>query len=144
LARQARDDMNAAQVLNGMGEMHREGGRPDQAIPFYEESIALFERLGRKWGVQMVMVNLAFACTASGDLERAAALIRQTLQMNRELGNRAGLGLSLLAAAGLVVKLGRAEVGSRILGAAESVVESTGGGAIGADLADIGRIKAEI
>jgi Tetratricopeptide repeat len=63
---------------------------------------------------------------AQGDAERAAAVLHESLALNRDLGNRGGIARSLAGLAWLAAMQGQAERAVRLLGQVEALGEATG------------------
>ena len=75
-------------------------GKLEEGILLLEQSLDLYRALGYKIGQANVLSTLA---TNSSDREHAAALAREGLQINRELGNLSGIADSLAPLARLTI-----------------------------------------
>ena len=71
--------------------------------------------------------NLGYIALHEGDTVRAESQFRESLVMFRQLGNQRGIAECLAALGGLKARQGRAKWGANMLGAAESLLKSTGG-----------------
>jgi non-specific serine/threonine protein kinase len=85
----------------------------------YEESLALLRELGVGRDVAGALHNLAHACLRLDEVERAAALFRESLLAQQALENASGLAECLLGFAALAVFTGLPGTGARLLAAAE-------------------------
>ena len=71
---------------------------PDRAVPLFEEALGLFRALKDQANTGMAVHNLGIAALDRGDLERAAALLREGLALFVEVGDRSGIAFGLGAA----------------------------------------------
>jgi predicted ATPase len=70
-------------------------GDHDRAVELYEESLALYERLGHRKGTSGPLRELGAAAYRRGDHEQAARLNERALVVAREFGSRFGAALAL-------------------------------------------------
>jgi tetratricopeptide (TPR) repeat protein len=70
-------------------------GDHDRAVELYEESLALYERLGHRKGTSGPLRELGAAAYRRGDHEQAARLNERALAVAREFGSRFGAALAL-------------------------------------------------
>ena len=61
----------------------------------HRESLSLYEGLGDKSGVALVLTYLGDVAREQGDEERAAVFYEDALAPNRELGNERGVARAL-------------------------------------------------
>jgi hypothetical protein len=87
-------------------------------------------RLGRELGDKSFIVNAfdghGMVALERGDLERAAALLGESLWMCREMGYVVGILSGLTGLASVAVATGATERAARLWGAAEGVCDATG------------------
>ena len=88
-------DASLAGTLGNLGTVVRDAGAPDAAHAFFDEAIAIAERLGHVWEVANVRSNKAIAFAYGGDLEWARGEFERTLEAQRSIGDRPGVGRSL-------------------------------------------------
>jgi DNA-binding SARP family transcriptional activator/tetratricopeptide (TPR) repeat protein len=107
VARRAGDPDGEAQALNDLAMTHYRLKRPDQAIAYSEQTVALRRRLGDRRGEGQALSNLGIHCHAAGQLDRALACYDQSLAVLRELGDRGSVGRVLGNLGGVYQDLGR-------------------------------------
>jgi DNA-binding SARP family transcriptional activator len=107
VARRAGDPHGEAQALNDLAMSHYRLKRPDQAIAYSEQTVALRRRLGDRRGEGQALSNLGVHCHAAGQLDRALACYDQSLAVLRELGDRGSIGRVLGNLGGVYQDLGR-------------------------------------
>jgi predicted ATPase/DNA-binding XRE family transcriptional regulator len=95
-------------------------GDLDEATSALEEALALFQRLGGVWGESVVVMNLAGAVRAEGDLLRAARLHADSLRLRRDAGLLSDAFNDLVGIAEIACVRGYLEPAARLLGAEES------------------------
>jgi hypothetical protein len=74
----------------------------------------------------LALCRLGMVAHAQGDDERAMALYGESLALRRELGDKHGLAECLEGLAGVAVAQRQLERAARLLGAAETLRETTG------------------
>jgi predicted ATPase len=114
-------------VLNNLGEVARTQGGYDLARTYYEECEGLLGTTGDRGDMARFVHSLGYIAQHEGDLERAESQFRESLKLFRRLGNRRGIAESLAGLAGLKARGGHSQWGTTLLGAAESLLQSTGG-----------------
>lgn len=100
MALAASDKHTEAHGLQVLGAMTTVQGKVEAGILLLEQSLDLYRALGYKIGQSNVLTSLA---TNSNNRERAAAFARESLQINRELGNLSGIAESLATLARLTL-----------------------------------------
>ena len=85
-----------ARLLSTIGYHLRLGGRLQEAVQAYAESLASFRRVGGHLDEQsMVLNSLAYACALQGKFVQARMLAHDALQMNEAIGYEYATGLTL-------------------------------------------------
>lgn len=84
-----------ARALNGAGVLASCQDAYEQAIRFFEESLALQRRLGDTGGIAAVLNNLGATAGYQGDHARAAAFYEESVALGRELGDHGVVARSL-------------------------------------------------
>jgi predicted ATPase len=77
-----------ARALNGLGNLAYTQGDLRVARGAFEESLAIWRRLGDRWGTASVFNNLAYVAYLQGDDTRAQALLDDCLLDARATGHR--------------------------------------------------------
>jgi predicted ATPase/DNA-binding SARP family transcriptional activator len=72
--------------------------RPDplEARQHYEQSVAMYERLGDRWGLARALDSLGWVVENLGRFAEAGDLCRRSLAIRRELGDRRGMADAML------------------------------------------------
>ncbi len=138
-ARQIDEDWTLSFVLNNLGEVARTQGQYDAAREYYEESEALLRRSGDKGDLARLVHSLGYIALHEGDYARAEAEFKESLTMFRQLGNKRGIAECLAGFAGLRARQGHALLGATMLGAAEALLQATGGAWWPADRGEVQR-----
>ncbi len=94
------DKQTEAHSLYLVGALTLFQGKLEEGILLLEQSLDLYQALGHKIGQANVLSTLA---TNSSNQERAAAFAKESLQINRELGNLSGIADSLATLARLTI-----------------------------------------
>jgi tetratricopeptide (TPR) repeat protein len=85
-----------AQSLLCLGDLQRADGRLDDARLNIEAARAIFEAIGRPYGLSRVYQYLGTIATASNDFPTAARFFEESLSRSRQIGNRQIEGLELM------------------------------------------------
>ncbi|RME48522.1 MAG: hypothetical protein D6796_06165 [Caldilineae bacterium] len=90
-------DKELARVLDIAGHTAYRMGQFSQAVACFEESLALYRRLGDGWGAAIALNALANAiCDGEADYDRAWPLYEESLALSRQLGDRNGEARALI------------------------------------------------
>ncbi len=96
LYRQVDDGEAIAEVLGSLGATLHDRGEYVQARDFFEQCLALHEKLGNRWGMAMAQSNLATnLIDCQLDLPRAQQLLEKSLAIRRTLGDKTGMAYTL-------------------------------------------------
>jgi predicted ATPase/DNA-binding SARP family transcriptional activator/DNA-binding CsgD family transcriptional regulator len=90
-------DVVAANFHNILGEVARFRGDHERATIVVEESLALHQEAGDKWGIIWSLGSLANISGDRGDDERAKQLYEEGLSLSRELGSAELLRIYLIS-----------------------------------------------
>ena len=129
-------------VLNNLGEVARTQGQYDLARTYYEECEALLGSTGDRGDMARFVHSLGYIAQHEGDFEAAESQFRESLKLFRRLGNRRGMAESLAGLAGIKARQGHHRWGTTMLGAAESLLLSTGGAWWPADRVEVEQNRA--
>jgi tetratricopeptide (TPR) repeat protein len=102
-------------------------GNPIEARKLYVESLTLYRELGDRLAEANTLRNLGHVAHRDGDAREAGRFYRQSLRIARDVGNKPNIALLLTALAGLVGSLDKPREAAQLLGAADALLESTGG-----------------
>ena len=91
-----------------------------------EESLTLFQQLGYRQGVAILLNDLGDIARAQGDYAGARALYKESLEFQRQLGNQRGVAYSLDGFAGVAHEQGQPSRAARLWGAAAARREARG------------------
>jgi CHAT domain-containing protein len=104
---------NIAQSLNEVGIGYRHLGRYTDAVRVYEEALEIYRPLGYDLGMAMVSHNMANIHTATGNVDRAAELLHESLRHSERLQHVQGMGLNHNALAALYLRAGNRSAARR-------------------------------
>jgi tetratricopeptide (TPR) repeat protein len=91
------DDIEAAEMLNNLGVIHRMQRDWDKAIAALEEAQAAFRRLGDRNREAQVLGNLGGLHASQGERKRAKECLQQAANLFADLGDEQRHGETLLA-----------------------------------------------
>lgn len=114
-------------TLNNLGEVARAQRQYELAGKYYEECLNLLNDTGDRGDVARFVHSLGYIAQHEEEFELAESQFRESLIMFRRLGNRRGIAECLAGLAGLKARQGKLQWGATLLGAAESLLLSTGG-----------------
>ena len=91
------NEVEAAEMVNNLGVIHRMQGRWDEAIADLEEARGAFVRLGDRDREAQTLGNLGGLHASKGEREKARECLRQAADIFAELGDTQRQGETLLA-----------------------------------------------
>jgi predicted ATPase len=141
LARTLNEPWILSFALNNLGEVARVLGDYDRARGYYQECQQLLGSTGDRGDMARFVHSLAYLAQHEADLDGAEAQFRESLLMFRRLGNRRGMAECLAGLAGVQARQRQLTWGATMLGAAESVLHSTGGAWWPADRVEVERTR---
>jgi hypothetical protein len=103
-------------------------GLHEQAIAGYQDSQVLARSAGLKHEIAMALQGLGHAALVENDRPRADSLLRESLDLFRELGDKPCGSATLELCACLAAREGRALVAAQWFGIAETTREAMGRG----------------
>jgi predicted ATPase/class 3 adenylate cyclase len=112
--------MAHAMVAYLEGDLETEG-------PLLDKARATYRAVGDLWGIGVTSGQLAGHALRVGDYDRARTATLEALEVAVTLGNSYGIAVSLEGTAVRAIRMGRAEVGIRLAGAADRLKEEAGG-----------------
>lgn len=111
-----------ATTLANLGNLVSRQQDQTAAQALQEESMAIMQELGNRWGIAQALSNLADIACRQGDYASAQSLCRQCLLIRQELGDQRDLAFSLEAFAELAAP-SQPRRAARLLGAANVLRE---------------------
>ncbi len=127
LARKLDENWILSFVINNLGEVARVQGQYDLARRYYQDCQNLLSETGDNGDMARFVHSLGYIAQHEGDTVKAESLFRESLVMFRRLGNRRGIAECIAGLAGLTAGQGDCKRGAVMLGAAEGLLQSTGG-----------------
>jgi non-specific serine/threonine protein kinase len=143
-ARAAGDQPLAALALNFVGNGLYLQGDWTGARPVFEQAREGFQAIGNPHGVAVVTIQIGLCALEAGDQHEARSLIREGLQLARELHFRWGELYGLDGAALLAARTGNWEVAATLLGATELPREASPAPQLGVREAGIAAVTAAL
>ena len=110
--------------MRGYAAVH--AGDYDRASASFEESIFLLRQTGEKWGLGILLGDLAGLRLLQGRYADARALGREAIFLCEELGDRRGVAWSLATLATAEAAEGRSDRAARLWGASAGALEALG------------------
>ena len=84
-----------ALILLSMGTSYRLLNKPEEALHNYQESIAINEKIGQKWGISAALNEMADVQATGGKPDAALASYNKSLVLLREIGMKGGIADTL-------------------------------------------------
>jgi tetratricopeptide (TPR) repeat protein len=109
-----------------MGLMTYEEGDYATARSLLEESISLHKELGDKFNLAIRINNLGNVALMQGDYSGARSMHAKALALRQDLGDKWGVAVCLVGIGGAAVAEGDVERGTRLLGAAQALLDTIG------------------
>lgn len=144
LFREIDDWSGMATAFNGLGEIARVNGHDEQARRNYEAAVAVAEQTGNIRRKYISLANLSYIAQHENDHVRAIALIRQKLELAREMKNHNDIATAILTLSGSLAAVGEPERAARLLGAAETTLSRIGAHIETTDKPEYERINREV
>jgi DNA-binding CsgD family transcriptional regulator len=113
-------------LLEHLGFLARQQGDLTRSAALMQEGLAWSERIGNEWTAEFISGNLASVRREQGDLPGAIALYREGLRRNLAQGDRRNFAGILVGLAVAMLETGRLQVGARLVGAVEAVLDADG------------------
>lgn len=115
-----------AQVLNGLGTIHRQQGNFDQAAECYERALGLSQHDGNRLREAEAFNHLGVTAYYQRHFAEAQTYHQQALHIRQSIGDRVGEGMSWLNLAQIARDLGTYDQAQQYLTAALTIVQATG------------------
>jgi predicted ATPase/DNA-binding SARP family transcriptional activator len=120
------DRQGIAHAVADLGHAVQRQGDLDRAGELFHEALRRFGELGDRGGGAFALTHLGRLARLRGDPERAEALLREGLQLSWQIGERPMLTEAIEGLAEVACDRGDAVHCARLLGAAETLRETTG------------------
>ncbi|MCZ6794780.1 MAG: tetratricopeptide repeat protein, partial [Planctomycetota bacterium] len=114
-ARAAGHLLEAAAILNNLGNLCRARGEPERAVDCLQSSIETRERVGDRRGLAICLNNMAQIHLQGGELEAARSATARSLSIFEEIGDQKGVLISECNLGELLLLSGRIEASRRAL-----------------------------
>jgi len=144
LFREMDDRSGMATAFNGLGEIARVNGHDEQARRNYEAAVVVAEQTGNIRRKYISLANLSYIAQHENDHGRAIALIRQKLELAREMKNYNDIATAIQVLSGSLAAVGEPERAARLLGAAETTLSRIGAHIETTDRPEYERINREV
>ena len=90
-----------ATILQAIGVGYRRMNKQEEALPNYQESLAIKRRLGDKRGIGASLNEIAQILESEGKTDEAVKSYQEALQIRREIGDKKGEGDTLIDLGGI-------------------------------------------
>ncbi len=140
-SQQLGDPWLVAFTLNNFGEVARAQGDYEQARDYYEQAEDYFHRADAVGDQARLIHTMGYMALHDGDVARADALFRESLDAFRKLGNKRGMIECLAGLAVVGVVLGDPARAATLLGAAEAQLAQSGAAWWPADRVEVERLR---
>jgi predicted ATPase/DNA-binding CsgD family transcriptional regulator len=127
------DPYSAAWMVTVLGSAAYLQGDDERAGAYFEESIARFRVLGDANFLALALRRLGQIALRTGAAQRARALLRESLELNNQIGSPAGTAACLGGVAGVLLAQGQPGTAARLLGSAHTLLRGTAGQLMAAD-----------
>jgi serine/threonine protein kinase/Flp pilus assembly protein TadD len=107
LAIQFDNQEQRALILLSMGTSYRLLNKPDEALQNFQESVAINEKIGQKWGISAALNEIAAVQATTGKPDAALANYNKALVLLREIGMKADIADTLTNMGAVYHDLGR-------------------------------------
>jgi non-specific serine/threonine protein kinase len=144
IARKLGDLKKGSFSLAFHGDIALQQGDLSKAKRVYEESANTLRALGNKLFTAYPLRRLGYLALQRDEIPRARDYFRESLALNREGGDRRAVAACLLSFAALAIHMDKLDVAARLLGAAESRLESLGINLLYLDLVEWGLISNKV
>jgi len=114
-----------AMALTNVGRVKMAYGNPAEALPYFEEAAALFQKIRDPSMYNSSRSEMGHLFRKQGRYAEAAAVYRETIYTFQDLGQRAAVAHELECFAYMAAAQGQNERAARLLGAAEALRELT-------------------
>ena len=83
-------------TLNNTSQIFKDRGDYETALKYLQQSLAIQQKIGDKWGEGTTLNNMATNVYARGDYETALKYLRQSIAIEQEIGDKSGLCVTLI------------------------------------------------
>ncbi|MEW5936597.1 MAG: tetratricopeptide repeat protein [Candidatus Thermoplasmatota archaeon] len=94
-------------ALRAMGNIHLSKGEYDDALQYYEKSMAVMEKVDDKYGIAAALNNIGIVHLYRGELEKALEYYGRSLEMFEKIGDKRGIVHSLCGLAETHLEMGK-------------------------------------
>jgi tetratricopeptide (TPR) repeat protein len=92
---ESEDGKTRAEALGQTGKLHLHLGMSREAMPYFQQSLAIMQQIGDKAGEGTTLNNISQIFKAQGDYETALSYLKQSLAIRQQIGDKAGEGTTL-------------------------------------------------
>lgn len=85
------EERDIAIVLNGIGGVHKTRGELNDALPVYQRSLEMFEKIGNPKEIALLLGNVAGVLVGMGKLDEGLKYFNQSLEMREKIGDILGI-----------------------------------------------------
>jgi tetratricopeptide (TPR) repeat protein len=126
ITRELGNELMLARIANLLGVLELMQDRLEEAEPWFEESLAAFERSRDREGAGVALLNLGLIGLRAGRLEDAASRLREGLRLAEELQHALQLANCVQGLAAVAAQLGNFARAGQLLGIAHAFLDASG------------------
>jgi len=89
------DEKLKGEIYGSLANYMSDTGRNEEALNYYEKSLAIHEKYGTKNHIASCCSNIGNLLSRIGEQDKAEEHFIRSMQINREIGSRSGLGYAL-------------------------------------------------
>ena len=119
-------EWNVAQILTHLSVPFMQRGDHERGVAFAREAMEITDRIGDRLASEMSLYMLGQAAWAAGDSEEASRCFRRSLAVGHEFGDVVNSAYGIIAVAVVERERDKPRRTTRMLGAAEAMLESVG------------------
>lgn len=134
----------ANNFLHFLGDIELQKGNRARAKKIYEESASTLRSFGSKSFLGYPLRRLGYLALDQNDIPNARSYFQESLNLNREIGDKRALAACLTSTAALAIHLRKPDKGARLYGVAENWLESLSVNLLLADQIEFGRIRSQL
>ncbi|HVN56314.1 MAG TPA: tetratricopeptide repeat protein [Anaerolineaceae bacterium] len=136
--------VHANNFLHFLGDIDMQKGDRARAKRIYEESASILRTIGSKSFLAYPLRRLGYMALNENNIPIASGYFRESLSVNREVGDKRGIAACLTSLAALAIHLGKPVDAARLYGVVESRLEFLSVNLLDTDQMELANIRNQI